>query len=97
MLVLTRHVNETILIGDLVEIWPVKVCEHGARLAIRFLKTETPVLKVAFDRDQPVEIGDGITIVAVSCSWDRMRIGITAPSDVPIARGEGLDPCGQPE
>ena len=88
MLVLTRRAGETILIGDLVEIQIVVVYEHGVRLTIRFLKTDTPPLAMTLNTNQSMEIGNQIVLLITSCMSNRARIGITAPPDLPIARGE---------
>jgi sRNA-binding carbon storage regulator CsrA len=88
MLVLTRRAGETIVIGDLVELRLIEAKEHCARLAIRFLKANTPILKVTLVTDQSVEIGDHVTVMAVVCSGDHTRIGIAAPPEMPIVRGE---------
>ena len=37
---------------------------------------------------ESIYIGENITITVVECRNDKVRIGITAPSDVPIARAE---------
>ncbi len=88
MLVLTRRPGETILIGDLVEIQIAVIYEHGARLRIRFLKTDTPPLALTLNTNQSMEIGGQIVLLTVSAVSNRARIGIAAPPGLPIARGE---------
>ncbi len=88
MLVLTRRVGETILVGDSVELRLIEATEQRLRLTIRLLKAEAPILKVTLTTNQRVEIGDHITVIAVVCSGDHTRIGIAAPPDVSIMRGE---------
>ena len=44
---------------------------------------------------EAIYIGENITITVVECRNDKVRIGITAPLDVPIARAE-LKPRDKP-
>ena len=92
MLILTRRMGETIVIEDLVELRLIEVDEYSVRLAICFLKTDSPILKVTLNTSQCVEIGDHVTVMAVVCSGEHTRIGVKAPPDVSIMRGEILRP-----
>ncbi|MBI4580827.1 MAG: carbon storage regulator [Planctomycetes bacterium] len=88
MLVLTRRAGEAIIIGDLLEIRLLGVSESRVQLAIRSLKADIPLLKLTLSTDQCVEIGDQIVVKAVRRAGEHSRIGITAPPDMPIVRGE---------
>jgi sRNA-binding carbon storage regulator CsrA len=92
MLVLTRNVDETIVIGSLVEIRIIAIHEHGIHLAIRFRQKDVPVLTMTLKMQQTVHIGDQIVVVAVSTRSNHARIGITAPPGLPIFRGETEPP-----
>ena len=95
MLVLTRHIDETIVIGDRVEIRILAIYEDGIRLAIRFPQTANPELTVTLKINQSARIGDQIVVVAVSTRTNHARIGIIAPPDLPIFRGE-IEPSDDP-
>ncbi|HLT19877.1 MAG TPA: carbon storage regulator [Thermomicrobiales bacterium] len=49
------------------------------------------MLVLARKPDQAILLGDGIRIVVLGVSGDRVRIGIEAPRDVPILRQELRD------
>ena len=42
-------------------------------------------------RDDAIVIGDGIEIRVLRIGKDGVRLGVTAPSDVPVHRGEIYD------
>jgi carbon storage regulator len=49
------------------------------------------VLVVTRRRDEAVMIGDGIEVRVVRIGRDQVRLGITAPGDVPVHRREIYD------
>ncbi len=49
------------------------------------------MLVLARKTDQAILLGDGIRIVVLGVSGDRVRIGIEAPREVPILRQELRD------
>lgn len=46
--------------------------------------------------EQRIRIGESITVTVVRIGRDQVRIGIDAPSDVPIVRAELLPPTDDP-
>jgi carbon storage regulator len=47
-----------------------------------------PMLVLSRKRDQQIIIGDGIVITVVEIRGDKVRLGIEAPTDVPVHRKE---------
>ena len=46
------------------------------------------MLVLSRHRDETIRIGDGITVMVVEILSNRVRLGIEAPQDVPVHRGE---------
>lgn len=42
-------------------------------------------------RDESVKIGDNVEIIIVDVRGDKVRLGITAPKEIPVHRGEIYD------
>ncbi|QDU93041.1 carbon storage regulator CsrA [Lignipirellula cremea] len=49
------------------------------------------MLVLSRKRDEKIVIGDGIVITIVEVRGDKVRLGIEAPSDVPVHRQEVYD------
>ena len=49
------------------------------------------MLVLSRQRDQTIKIGDDIDITIVAVKGDRVRVGISAPPDVPVHRKEVYD------
>ena len=49
------------------------------------------MLVLSRQRDQSIVIGDNIIITIVDIRGDKVRLGITAPSEVPVHRREVFD------
>lgn len=49
------------------------------------------MLVLSRHRDESIVIGDNIKIVVVDIRGDRVRLGVEAPSDVPVHRQEVYD------
>lgn len=46
------------------------------------------MLVLSRKKDQEIMIGDGIRVMVVEIRGDKVRLGITAPRDVPVHRHE---------
>lgn len=49
------------------------------------------MLVLSRKRDESIMIGDNVEIVVVDVRGDKVRLGITAPKDVPVHRREIYD------
>ena len=49
------------------------------------------MLVLARQRDETIVIGDGIEVTVVDIRGDKVRLGITAPREIPIHRKEVAD------
>ncbi len=49
------------------------------------------MLVLSRKEDQRISLGDGIVVTVLRVGRDRVRLGIDAPREVPVLRGE-LDP-----
>ena len=54
-------------------------------------RKESPMLVLSRTKNESIMIGDDIEIVIVGLTDNRVRIGITAPKDVPVHRREIYD------
>ena len=48
-------------------------------------------------RDESIVIGDDVTIVVVEIRGDKVRLGITAPKEIPVHRREVYDAIHEEE
>src|SRR5437763_16876620 len=55
------------------------------------LRKEPPMLVLSRHRDESIMIGDDIVITIVDIRGDKVRLGIDAPSDIPVHRQEVYD------
>jgi len=90
MLVLTRHPNEAILIGDDVEITVLAIIGETVRLRISCPRMDPPVREETLRFDNLLGISGKVEVRVVSLRPEggRVRLGVKAPSSVPIARQE---------
>jgi carbon storage regulator len=49
---------------------------------------EVPMLVLSRHRDEKIVIGDNIVVTVVDIRGDKVRLGIDAPSEVPVHRQE---------
>jgi len=87
MLVLTRHPNEAILIGDDVEITVLAIIGETVRLRISCPRMDPPVREETLRFDNLLGISGKVEVRVVSLSPEggRVRLGVKAPRSVPIA------------
>ena len=88
MLVLTRHPDESILIGDDVEITVAEVRGESVHVRIATGKKAPDVREQVLRPDRPILIGNDIKVVLVEVRGSKVRLGIAAPDDLPICRVE---------
>lgn len=131
MLVLSRHHDESIMIGDAIEVVVVDIKGDKVRLGTRaprevqvhrrevyeaikreqaeienpdaqsapntrnkkplcqsFADSQSGMLVLSRHRDESIMIGDDIEVVVVSIKGDKVRLGFSAPREVPIHRKE---------
>ena len=50
-----------------------------------------PMLVLSRKRDEKIVIGENIVITVIEVRGDKVRLGIEAPSDVPVHRQEVFD------
>jgi carbon storage regulator len=68
----------------------VKLTVERAQALLR-LRKEPPMLVLSRHRDESIMIGDDIVITIVDIRGDKVRLGIDAPSDIPVHRQEVYD------
>jgi carbon storage regulator len=51
-------------------------------------RKEPPMLVLSRHRDESIMIGDNIVVTIVDIRGDKVRLGIEAPSDIPVHRQE---------
>src|SRR6476646_9137132 len=52
------------------------------------MRKEPPMLVLSRHRDESIMIGDDIVVTIVDIRGDKVRLGIDAPSDIPVHRQE---------
>ncbi len=90
MLVLTRHPNEAILIGDDIEITVLAIINDTVRLRISCPRMDPPVREETLRFDNLLGISGKVEVRVVSLRPEggRVRLGVKAPRSIPIAREE---------
>jgi carbon storage regulator len=84
MLILTRRIGETIIIGDNIE-----VTISGIKGNLIRIRTATPELLVVTRKvGEPINIGKDISVTPLSVKGMQVRLGIEAPKDISVHREE---------
>jgi carbon storage regulator len=66
--------------------WSLKTAAHGAWVARR--EGVGPMLVLSRQRDESIIIGENIVITVVDIRGDKVRLGIQAPTEIPVHRQE---------
>jgi carbon storage regulator len=82
MLVLTRRLGESIIIGDDIIITVLNISKDQFYLGVNISESLTINLQ------ETVSIREGITVTAVKIDKGQVRLGIEAPKDITINREE---------
>jgi carbon storage regulator len=53
-----------------------------------WIRKERPMLVLSRQRDESIMIGDSIVVTIVDIRGDKVRLGISAPAEVPVHRQE---------
>lgn len=90
MLVLTRYPQESIVIGEDVEVTVMEVSGNTVRLRISSPRLSPPVREETLRLENRVQIDDQVQVQVVMLrpAGGRVRLGVNAPPDVAIAREE---------
>jgi carbon storage regulator len=64
--------------------WPERVRQNAAS----WKKGAPPMLVLSRQRDESIIIGDNIVITVVDIRGDKVRLGIQAPTEIPVHRQE---------
>ncbi|ALM10476.1 MAG: carbon storage regulator [Candidatus Peribacter riflensis] len=102
MLVLTRSLHQVILIGGTIEVAADRIGSRVVRFSVRasgypIARGECPaagsaskdgVLILARKRGERILIGGDIVVTLLRIVGNRVKVGITAPSEVVILRDE---------
>lgn len=82
MLVLTRRLGESLIIGDDIKITVLNIGEDQTKLSVNDSEG------MALDLQETTTIKDGITVTLVKIDKAQVKLGIEAPEDVTINREE---------
>ncbi len=89
MLVLSRQVDETVLIGDAIAVTVVSINPEGATLHVRYRdKNHRLEQKLALEIDDRLEITDDIYVSVLDIRGDKIRLAVVAPKTMAVHRKE---------
>lgn len=89
MLVLSRQVDEAVMIGDTIAVTVVSINPDGATLHVRY-RDENQRLeqKLALEIDDRLEITDDIYVSVLDIRGDKIRLAVVAPKSMAVHRKE---------
>lgn len=89
MLVLSRQVDETVMIGDTIMVTVVSINPEGATLHVRYRDENQRVeQKLALEIDDRLEITDDVYVSVMDIRGDKVRIAVVAPKSMAVQRKE---------
>ena len=92
MLVLSRQVHETVLIGDTISVTVVSIGAEITTLFVRYRdETQRVEQKLALEVDDRLEITNDIHVHIVEIRDDEVRLGVVAPATFSVHRKEAVD------
>jgi carbon storage regulator len=59
-----------------------------AERKLKFHKEESAMLVLSRKRGETIAIGNGVTVTVLAIQGDRVKLGVTAPLEVPVHRQE---------
>lgn len=86
MLILTRRVGESLIIGGRIKV--IVTAAHGSQVKIR---VDAPVQpEEVYKRlvGESLFIGDSIKVTVLAANGNQVKLGVDAPDDVPVHREE---------
>lgn len=89
MLVLSRQVDEAVMIGDSISVTVVSIRSEMTTLFVRYRdETQRVEQKLSLEVDDRLEITNEIHVYVVDIGEDKVRLGIVAPSVLAVHRKE---------
>lgn len=92
MIVVSRHIDETILIGDEIRVTVASISAEHVVLDVVYLEWGKAVERsCALERDDHVEIPPNAKVRVVEIRGDNVRLAIDAPKEVAVHRKEVVE------
>lgn len=89
MLVLSRQIDQTLLIGDSISVTVVSIGSEIATLFVRYRdETQRIEQKLSLEVDDRLEITSDIHVYMVDIRSDKVRLGVVAPATFTVHRKE---------
>lgn len=89
MLVLSRQIDETVLIGETIAVTVVSIGSESTTLHVRYRDARQRVeQKLALEIDDRLEITDEVHVHVVDICGDKVRLGVVAPNNMGVHRKE---------
>ncbi len=87
MRVFSRQLNQLMIINDTIEFYVVNIAEESVQLVVLGLPDER-VRKIELQTGETAEIITDISITLIQIRGDKVRLGLEAPRETTIHRGE---------
>jgi carbon storage regulator len=91
LLIVTRNLGESLVIGDNLRITVLDI--QGKRIQLRLVNLKDKlILPVStLKLDERLKVGNDLTIMVVQIRGQQVKMGIDSPRDIKILRGELYD------